>query len=113
MTKGPVPLLVNCMTCAALVVVTGWEAKVTLAADRTIAGAVPIPDKATECGLPGALSVRINCPDLTPVAVGVNVTGSVQLPPGATELPQGSASIKSPVVVMLDRAAVPLLVSVT
>ena len=34
----------------------------------------PVPVSGTDCGLPGALSVTVNCPRREPDAVGVKVT---------------------------------------
>jgi hypothetical protein len=51
--------------------------------DSVTAGSVPVPDSATVCGLPQALSLTATVPVLGPVAVGVKVTVMVQLSPGA------------------------------
>ena len=47
--------------CAGLVVPTDWSAKVRLVADRVTFGpeTTPVPPKATDCGLPGALSLMV------------------------------------------------------
>lgn len=42
-----VPLLVSVTCCAALVVFTFWLAKVSVEAERVTAGAVPLPESAT------------------------------------------------------------------
>jgi hypothetical protein len=44
--------------------------------------------RVTVCGLPLALSVIVTEAVRFPVAVGVNITLIVQVPPAATELPQ-------------------------
>jgi hypothetical protein len=80
-----------------LVVPTDWLAKVRLVGERlTLVGAVPVPERFTVWGLPLALSVIVSEAVRLPVAVGVNVTLIVQLPPAATELPQALVSAKSP-----------------
>jgi hypothetical protein len=48
----------------------------------------PVPVSETVCGLLGSESVRVSVPLRVPVAVGVKVTFTVQLPPAATVAPQ-------------------------
>jgi hypothetical protein len=55
---------------------------------RLTAGAAPVPERLTVCGLPAALSEMLTVAARVPAAVGVNVTLIVQLPLAATELPQ-------------------------
>jgi hypothetical protein len=50
-------------------------------------GYLPVPDKATFCGLPTALSEILSAAERAPVAVGVKVTLTVQLESAANELP--------------------------
>jgi len=50
--------------------------------------APPVPDNATFCGLPAALSVMLTAALRVPMAVGLKVTLIVQLAPAANELPQ-------------------------
>src|SRR5271165_418682 len=88
-------------------------------------GYLPVPDRATFCGLSGALSVNVRLPLRTPVCVGVKLTFTMQLAPAATVLPltQGCTVLvalmgtraKSPLVatVVMLRATVPELVTVT
>ena len=83
------------------------------------AGAVPLPDKLTACGLPLAVSLMLTEAVSLPPAVGVNVTLIVQLAPAASELPQvlvwAKALALAPVIatlVMLN-VALPSLVRVT
>ena len=64
------------------------------------AGAVPVPVKETVWGLPEALSVNDSVPDLAPVAVGVNVTVTVQVAFAAKVAPQVVVRAKSPVAVI-------------
>ena len=48
----------------------------------------PVPERATVCGLPAALSVTVLVPGWLPTAVGVKVTLMMQLLPTAREAPQ-------------------------
>src|SRR3989454_65631 len=91
---------------------------------KVTAGAMPVPARDTDCGLPTASSVMFTAAARAPGPAGVKLTLIVQLAPGATELaPVGqvlpAAKAKSaacaPVMVMLVRlrGAPPLLVSVT
>jgi len=77
--------------------------------------AAPVPERATVCGLPVALSVTVIVPGWLPVAVGVNVTLMEQLAPAATEAGQVLVWAYGALAAMLVmfRAAVPELVSVT
>ena len=90
--------------------------------DKAIANLayLPVPDRLTVCGLPGALSVNDSVPVRRPFCVGEKLTFTMQLLPAANVLPQaffgGTAkSAKSPVVAMLEMlsVAVPVLVTVT
>ena len=54
----------------------------------TVEPGPPLPLREITCGLFGALSVRVKVPVRLPVAEGVNLTLTVQLAPGAIELPQ-------------------------
>ena len=49
---------------------------------------VPIPLRATFCGLPAALSETVKAADRRPAAPGLNLTEIVQLYPADKELPQ-------------------------
>ena len=71
-------------------------------------GAVPVPVKGTDWGLPEASSVNNRELVLVPVVVGVNVTLTVQLTVGASVLPQVLADMaKSPPIVTEARFKVP------
>src|SRR5205823_1091657 len=69
-----------------------WPAITVAVVEDPVAGAtvksVPVPESATVCGLPGALSVIVSVPMREPSAVGVNVTLTAQLAPAATLGPQ-------------------------
>ena len=62
--------------------------KLKLVGAKLIPGPTPVPDRATVCGLPLALSVTVIVPGSLPATVGVNVTLMEQFPPAATEVPQ-------------------------
>jgi len=89
MLKLVFPVLLRVTLCAVLVVPTFWLLNVRLVTERlAVADAVPVPVRLTVCGLPAALSEMLTNAVRVPVAVGLNVTLIVQLPPAATELPQ-------------------------
>jgi hypothetical protein len=79
---------------------------------------VPVPVRATACGLPGALSEMETEAVRGPLAVGRKVVLIVQLAPAPSVVPQVVVREKSaafvPVIVMLviDMLALPLLRSV-
>src|SRR5260221_11184998 len=73
MVRAALPLLVSVTVRTSLVVLTCWCPKLKLVGLRLTAGAdavVPLPLKATDCGLPDALSVIITLALRLPAAVG-------------------------------------------
>jgi hypothetical protein len=77
---------------------------------------VPIPLKASDCGLPPALSATTSIPFRAPVAWGVKDTGMVQTAPGAKVAPQLFCRVKSLRVVVTPemlRVEVPTLLTLT
>src|SRR5437899_10808540 len=91
---------------------------------KVTAGAMPVPARDTDCGLPTASSVMFTAAARAPGPAGVKLTLIMQLAPAATEpapvgqvLPAGKAKSAgcAPVMGMLVRlsGAPPLLVSVT
>ena len=78
---------------------------------------MPVPVRATTCGLLLALSWTVSDPVRVPVAVGLNLMLIVQLLPTARELPQvpRPPQVKSPVMVSVPKLMVelPVLVKVT
>src|SRR5271157_5953949 len=116
--KAAAPPLVRVAVRTPLVVLTGWLLNERLLGDRLTVAEVPVPLRLRDCGLPLALSVKLTEADRLPVAVGSNVTLTVQLAPAATELPQVLVCAKSPALApesaMPERlkAAVPPLVRV-
>ena len=68
--------------------------KARLEGDRLTAGAVPVPERLTVCGLPLTLSAILRAAVAGPLAEGVKVTLIAQLAPAAIELPQLLVSTK-------------------
>ena len=81
-------MLLKVTLWAALVVPTSWLANVRLAGESTAAAAIPLPLRATVCGLPLALSVTDRVPLRVPVAVGLKLTLILQLVPAFRFPPQ-------------------------
>ncbi len=77
----------------------------------------PTPDRATLCGLPGALSVMVKVPERLPPPAGIKVMLMVQAAPVARLEPQVLVSAKSAAFVPettmpeIARLALPVLVS--
>jgi hypothetical protein len=59
-----------------------------LLAERLATGALPVPVRATVCGLPGSESAMLTEAVRVPAAVGAKVTEIVQLAAVANEVPQ-------------------------
>src|SRR3989442_8427818 len=91
---------------------------------KVTAGAMPVPARDTDCGLPTASSVMFSAAGRAPGPAGVKLTLIVQVAPGATELApvgrvlpaakarSGSCAVVMSMLVRLSGAA-SLLVSVT
>jgi hypothetical protein len=81
-----VPVLVNATACAAVVMPTVSLPKLMLDGVRLMPGDAPMPVSArTTCPAPDPTVYAITAvPVRGPVAVGVNVTLTLQEPPGAT-----------------------------
>ena len=101
MVSGPVPELLRFTDCAALVVPRLWLPNERLLGESVAFGTVPVPVRATACGLFAALSVMVTDPARLPEALGVKVTLIVQLVLPATDCPQLFVWAKSPVMAML------------
>ncbi len=80
----PVPVFSNVTVVAALVVPSGCGPNGTLAG-RLTAGAVPVPVSGTVWGLGVALSARLREALSAPEVVGLKVTVTMQVVPGATD----------------------------
>ena len=89
-----VPVLVNVTDCAGLVFPTGSEGKVSFVGDSFTT--VPVPVRATVCGLPPPLSEMFSVALLVPMTSGVNVTLIEQDCPAGTFLGHVVVSEKSP-----------------
>ena len=119
MFSGAFPMLVRVEVCAALVAPTVSEANVSVVGLRLTAGPTAVPTNSTDCGLPGSVPLIAILAILDPPAVGVNVTLTVQLPPGAREAPQLCVSVKSELSVpatlipLMFNPEFPVLISMT
>ena len=84
---------------AAIVVLTTWLPKPRLAGVRVVAN-TPVPDNDVLCGVLLASSETVRVPLCEAVAVGVNVTLIVQLPPATSDVPQVLDCAKLPAAVI-------------
>jgi hypothetical protein len=100
--SAAVPELVSVTVCAALVVLTVWEAKVRLVGETAAVGPDPVPVRVTTCGLPGPSSAMLSVPVRVPPCAGLNLTLMAQALPVLMPPLQLSVSEKSPVVVIPD-----------
>jgi len=104
----PVPVFLMVTSCAAVVEPNVVDAKVSAAGDSEtvkVEAAVPVPVKATVCGVPVALSAIDRLAVSAPVAAGLNSTDTVQLAAAARVVPQVVADLRK------DVALVPVTVS--
>lgn len=90
--------LVTVTVVAAVVVPVVTVPKLRVLAERVTGELVvpPVPLRLTVCGLLVALSVKVNVPVVAPVAVGVNVTPTEQVPPAATLAPHVLLAMLNP-----------------
>ena len=100
-----------------LVVFTNWLPKDSEEADNA-AGATPFPLNCAVCGEVGELSFTLKRPLRAPVALGVNVSENLQLPPARSvfgAIGQVEAAAKSPeaVILLIVRGTLKVLFSVT
>jgi len=92
MTRSLVPALPITTDIGALAMFTFWFAKPKLAGVRVMAApAEPVPDNATVCGLPLALSVIVSVAERLPEPAGVNVTMMAVMPSGEIVAGVGNA----------------------
>src|SRR4051812_48323018 len=91
------PLLVSVTSCAGLVDPVFCDPNARLDADSVTTGAVggvvPLPLRATLCGLPAAVSVKLSDAVRVPAAVGLKATATLQLALTASGPVQPSAVI--------------------
>lgn len=119
MASGAVPELVRVTDCAPLVVPTSCEPNVSDVGVSVTVGAVPVPDTEMLSGLSVALSVTSTFAARIPAAVGRKLTLIVQVEPAPRLAGQLLVCEKSPALLparaipLIDRAALPELVSVT
>lgn len=120
MVSAALPLLDKLTPMAALVVFANWLAKESEVAESLAVAteavlATPLPDNATACGLPVALSATRRLPLSEPAFVGAKVTEMVQLALAARVDGQLLVCPKLAGAVMLDivRLLVELLSKVT
>lgn len=73
-----------------------------------------VPLKVLVCGLFDALSFTVKTPVKVPLAVGTNMTKTVQLAPADNDAPHWLKSLNGPVIVtlLIDTAVVPLFFTV-
>lgn len=109
-----VPVLVNVTVDADEVCPTVKLPNDTEVGLKEAAGETPVPLTGTVWGEPDALSVRVKVPERVPVVVGVNVTVYTQEALGASVVPHGELTWKSPLTVaeVILRVAVPVFVRV-
>ncbi len=103
--------LVRVTVKAELVVPTVTEPKFRELVERVSGELVdpPVPLRPTVCGLFGALSLKVRVPVAAPVAVGVNVTLTVQLAPALMLAPQVLFEMANgPVIPMLVKVSATL-----
>ena len=81
-----VPGLLMVTGVGVLLLLAAWLPKATLAGLMLMAGAIPVPDRPTACGLPLALSVKLIDAVRAPAAAGLKVTYTVAVPPDATTI---------------------------
>ena len=96
MLAAAVPVFETVTGCDALLLPSTCAGKASALLDRPITGAVPVPVRETVWGLFEALSVMVSVPLRDPLAVGVNVTFTVQLELAATLEAQLLVCAKSP-----------------
>jgi hypothetical protein len=107
-----VPRFVTVIVCGWLAVPLLCVPKLRLVGEKFIT--VPVPVRATVCGLLVALSVTVNVPVNAPLLVGANETSMVQVAPAVKLVGQLLVWLKGAVAAMLEivTAEVPALVSV-
>ena len=121
MVSAALPVLVRVTVCAVLLVPDIWAGKVSEEDDKLTMAPIPFPLRLTDCGLSLALSVKVSEALRLPMADGVNVTLTVQVPLGVMVAPEQVSALlaKSPAFVPLMatvemvRSSVPLLVIVS
>src|SRR5215472_6386031 len=79
--------------------------------------AMAVPESATVCGLPGALSVTLSVPLAEPARVGAKLTLTTQLAPAGIVMVQVLDTLVKPApltaILVMERVSLPVLVSTT
>lgn len=102
------PVLVRVTDCAVLATPTPVLVNVRALAERLMAAALPVPDKAIASGLTCRLSAMLTVAVRVPMALGVNCTVIVHLPLAASDPPTGQLLVcekspgLAPIIVMLE-----------
>src|SRR5919199_3867195 len=113
---GAAPMKVGVLTLVMLSPATPESlAAASFGVDGAASGVAPVPLSATMCGPPGALSLKVRLPLAVPVAVGVNVTLTLQDAAAATLAPQVlrlMANGPEMVTLASENGALPVLLSV-
>src|SRR5690349_1688237 len=119
-TRLPVPEFEITICVGLLVVLTSCAANVIWPGEMPIAGARPIPESASEWGLPPALSVSVKVALRGPGLAGVNTMVNVVLAPGVTvsgnvdgEKEKSLAFVPVTAAAEITRFALPVFVTVT
>ena len=107
MVIGAVPVLDTVNTWAAVLVLSD-ELNVSAVGETELTGETPVPLSETACGLVGSESAIEIVADLAPLAVGLNLTLIVQLPPAARVVPQVVVLVKSAGFVPAKVIAIPV-----
>jgi hypothetical protein len=103
---GDVPVFLIVTTCAAVVVPTAVDAKLNELGVMLNVGPpeAPVPDSATVCGEPAAVSEYVTTADSAPATVGSNANEFVQLAPA------GSGFVQVDAVLLNELAPLPVIV---
>jgi len=118
---APVPVFLTVTTWAAVVKPSVVEAKVNVVGESEtvkVGAAAPVPESATVCGVPVALSATDSVAFNAPAAAGLNSTETVQLAPAASDVPQVVADLRNevglvPVMVSEESVTAPVPVFLT
>ena len=95
MSRVALPVFVTVKFWAELVEPPSWLPNAKLVFEKLTCGLpVPVPERATDCGLSGALSLRVTAAAKEPTPLGANWMLIVQLAPAAKLVPQVLVSPK-------------------
>lgn len=112
--RDAVPELVRVTVCTALVTLwISFPNATVVVGFRVAAGAVPVPDSGTFCGLPLASSETEMLALRPPVADGVKVTAIVHVPPEASTTAEADTQLVTPEPLGVTRVKSPAFVPVS